>query len=55
MNEKIEARLAELRAMSDSFAKAFAERTYLEKFREAKLAMLMKEAEIGRASCRERV
>jgi hypothetical protein len=45
MNEKIEARLAELRAMSDSFAKAFAERTYLEKFREAKLAMLMKEAE----------
>lgn len=45
MSEKAEARLAELRSMSDEFAKAYADRVYLEEFRKSKLAMLMQEAE----------
>lgn len=45
MSEKTEARLAELRQMSEEFATAYAERTYLEEFRKSKLAMLMQDAE----------
>lgn len=46
MSEKAEARLQELRSMSDLFAKAYAERTYLEEFKKSKLALLMKDAEM---------
>ena len=46
MSERAEARLAELRQMSEEFAKAYAERNYLEEFRKSKLAMLMKRAEV---------
>lgn len=46
-NDRIEARLGELRQMSGEFATAYAERTYLEEFRKSKLAMLMKEAELA--------
>lgn len=45
MSEKVEARLAELRTMSEQFAKAYADRTYLEEFRKSKLAMLMRDFE----------
>lgn len=45
MSEKAEARLAELRQMSEEFATAYAERVYLEEFRKSKLAMLMQDAE----------
>lgn len=45
-NEKAEARLGELRQMSTDFAKAYAERNYLEEFKKSKLAMLMKKAEM---------
>lgn len=44
-DSKTEARLAELRDTSAQFAKAFADRVYLEEFRKSKLAILMKEAE----------
>lgn len=44
-DEQIERRLHELRQMVDQFAKAYAERTYIEEFRKSKLAILMKEAE----------
>lgn len=47
MSEKAEVRLAELRSMSEQFAKAYAERMYLEEFRKSKLAMLMKDAEVA--------
>ena len=46
MSERAEARLAELRQMSEEFAKANAERNYLEEFRKSKLAMIMKRAEV---------
>lgn len=42
MNEQLEARLQELRDQAKLYADAEAERTYLEHFRPAKLAMLMK-------------
>lgn len=45
MNDKAEARLAELRTMSEHYAKAYADRTFLEEFRKSKLAMLMKDFE----------
>lgn len=46
MNERIEARLHELRTMSESFAKAYAERTHLEEMKKSTLAILMKAAEL---------
>ena len=46
MSDKTEARLAELRRMSDEFATAYAERIYLEEFRKSKLALLMRKAEM---------
>jgi hypothetical protein len=45
MSDKAEARLAELRQMSDEFATAYADRMYLEEFKKSKLALLMKDAE----------
>lgn len=45
MNERAEARLQELRTMSDEFAKAYSDRMYLEEFKKSKLALLMKKAE----------
>jgi hypothetical protein len=45
-NEKAEARLAELRQMSTDFAKAYAERNWLEEMKKSKLAILMKRAEV---------
>lgn len=45
MSDKAEARLMELRQMSEEFATAYAERMYLEEFKKSKLAILMKEAE----------
>lgn len=45
MSEKAEARLAELRTMSEQFAVAYANRIYLEEFKKSKLALLMKDAE----------
>lgn len=45
MSDKAEARLAELRQMSEEFASAHGERTYLEEFKKSKLAILMKDAE----------
>lgn len=45
MSEKAEARLAELRSMSEEYATAYAERNYLEEYKKSKLAMLMKEFE----------
>ena len=45
MSERAEARLAELRQMSEEFATAYAERTYIEEFKKSKLAILMKKAE----------
>lgn len=46
MNERIEARLNELRSMSEQFARAYAERSHLEEMKKSKLAMLMKMAEV---------
>jgi hypothetical protein len=46
MSDRAEQRLAELRQMSEEYAKAYAERNYLEEFRKSKLAMLMKQAEV---------
>lgn len=46
MNEKIEARLQELRSMADEFAKAYADRCHLEEMKKSKLAILMKQAEV---------
>lgn len=46
MSDRAEQRLAELRQMSEEFAKAYAERNYLEEYRKSKLAMLMKRAEV---------
>lgn len=46
MSEKTEARLAELRSMSEEFATAYSERIYLEEFRKSKLALLMRKAEM---------
>lgn len=46
MNERIEARLQELRDMADQFAKAYSERTYIEEMRKSKIAILMKQAEV---------
>lgn len=45
MSDKAEARLAELRQMSEEFATAYSERMYLEEFKKSKLAILMKDAE----------
>jgi hypothetical protein len=45
MSEKAEARLAELRQMSEEYAKAYAEKNYLEEMKKSKLAILMKRAE----------
>lgn len=45
MSDKAEARLQELREMSESYAKAYGERNYLEEFKKSKLAILMKEIE----------
>lgn len=46
MNERIEARLQELRDMADKFASAYAERSHLEEMKKSKLAILMKQAEV---------
>lgn len=46
MNEKIEARMHELREMAEQFAAAYADRTYIEEMRKSKLAILMKQAEV---------
>lgn len=46
VNDKAEARLAELRTMAADYASAYAERNYLEEFKKSKLAMLMKQAEV---------
>lgn len=43
----IEARLHELRELARHYAKAEAERSYLEHFRKSKLALLMKDAELN--------
>ena len=45
MSDKAEARLQELRTMSEEFATAYAERNYLEEFKKSKLAILMKQME----------
>jgi len=45
VSNELEARLDELRQQARAFAKAEAERTYLENFKKSKLAMLMKIAE----------
>ena len=45
MSERAEQRLAELRQMSEEFARAYAERNYLEEMKKSKLAILMKRAE----------
>jgi hypothetical protein len=44
-DEKIEARMQELRELSARFAKAKAQENFLEEFKKSKLAMLMKDAE----------
>ena len=46
MNDRIEARLQELRDMADQFAKAYSERTYIEEMKKSKIAILMKQAEV---------
>jgi len=46
MSEKAEIRLAELRSMSEEFAVAYSERTYLDEFKKSKLAILMRQAEM---------
>lgn len=45
MNDPVEKRLHELREQAKVYAKAEAERTYLEHFRHSKLAILMKEVQ----------
>lgn len=45
MEDKIEHRLHELRELSKKYAKAQAQRVYLEEFKKSKLALLMKTAE----------
>lgn len=45
MSEAIERRLHELRTTAAKYAKAEADRTYLEEFKHSKLALLMKDAE----------
>lgn len=46
MSDRAEQRLAELRQMSEEYAKAYAERNYLEEYKKSKLALLMKQAEL---------
>jgi non-homologous end joining protein Ku len=45
MSDRAEARLQELRTMSEEFAEAYSDRMYLEEFKKSKLALLMKKAE----------
>lgn len=45
-DEAIERRLTELRDTAKAFAKAYAQREYLDEFKKSKLAMLMKQAEV---------
>ena len=45
VDEKLEARLEELRAQAVNYSEAEAQRTYLNHFRKSKLAILMQEAE----------
>ncbi len=45
MSDRAEQRLGELRQMSEEYAKAYAERNYLEEMKKSKLAVLMKRAE----------
>lgn len=49
VTDPLEKRLTELRQLADQYAKAEADRTYLENFKHSKLALLMKEFE-GRYS-----
>lgn len=42
--DKIEARMQELRELAQRFAKAYAQKEYLEEFRKSKIALLMKDA-----------
>lgn len=44
-DERIEARLAELREVAGRYASAFADRSYLEEYKKSHLAILMKEYE----------
>jgi hypothetical protein len=46
-DEKIEARMQELRELSKEYAKAKAQQVYLEEFKKSKLAILMKAAEVA--------
>jgi hypothetical protein len=46
-DNKLERRLQELRDQAKLFAKAEADRSYLENFKHSKLALLMKEAELN--------
>lgn len=46
MSDRTEQRLADLRQMSEDFAKAYAERNYLEEMKKSQLAILMKRAEV---------
>lgn len=46
MYEKAEARLNEMREKAGTYSEAAAQKNYLEKFRESKLAILMKHAEL---------
>jgi hypothetical protein len=43
--DAIERRMSELRDTAKAFAKAYAQKEYLEEFKRSKLAMLMKQAE----------
>ena len=45
MSQELEARLHELRLQAKAYAKAEADRIYIENFKKSKLAMLMKVAE----------
>lgn len=47
--EAIEARLHEMRSVSDEYAKAYADASYLEEYRKSKKALLMRQAEIDGA------
>ena len=47
MDDKLEARLEELRQQAVDYSEAEAQRTYLNHFRKSKLAMLMKDAEVS--------
>lgn len=46
-DESIERRMQELRETAGAFAKAYAQKEYLEEFRKSKLALLMKDAEVA--------